>query len=112
MCLTSGSRPNFHPSVRYAPRSCELQLQLSFASSTSKAAAQHWERSVWKDALSSDNGASASFYCLSRSLGPIVTGIVLGVGIERGYAGMAFSILWMTAALLGALVSVALEERP
>ncbi|KAK8034524.1 NACHT and WD domain-containing protein [Apiospora rasikravindrae] len=52
-----------------------------------------------KDSLARINGASASFSCLSRSLGPIVTGELFTVGLTTGYVGIAFWVLAFVASM-------------
>lgn len=64
-----------------------------------------------KTLLARVNGASASFSCLARSLGPIVAGKIFALGLEQGYAGIAFWTLGVVA-LIGALESMVLREHP
>ena len=64
-----------------------------------------------KDVLARVNGASASFACLARSVGPVVTGKLLAVGLDLGYAGIAFWTLGAVA-LLGMTESLVLRDRP
>ncbi|KAI8949374.1 major facilitator superfamily domain-containing protein [Xylaria longipes] len=45
------------------------------------------------------NGASASFSCFARSLGPLVTGKLFAVGLNVGYVGIAF---WALSAVASA----------
>lgn len=39
------------------------------------------------------NGASTSLACLSRSIGPIITGRLYAVGLNAGYVGIPFWLL-------------------
>ena len=64
-----------------------------------------------KERLARVNGASASFSCLSRSVGPVVTGKLLAVGLDLGYAGIAFWTLGVIA-LMGMVESLMLRDRP
>lgn len=45
------------------------------------------------------NGASASFSCLARSVGPLATGKLFAVGLDVGYMGIAF---WTLSAVASA----------
>ncbi|KAI0015214.1 major facilitator superfamily domain-containing protein [Xylariomycetidae sp. FL0641] len=56
------------------------------------------------------NGAAASFSCLSRSVGPLVTGKLFEVGLHAGYVGMAFWVLGGVA-LGGAIESLLLRDH-
>ena len=51
------------------------------------------------DDLAAINGASASFTCLARSIGPLVTGPLFDWSSERGLVGMPFWAMALIAAL-------------
>ncbi|KAK0666751.1 putative permease [Cercophora samala] len=52
--------------------------------------------------LARTNSAAASFGCLARSIGPLITGKVYEVGDEVGYGGLAFWVLAAVAIVGGA----------
>ncbi|KAI1110446.1 major facilitator superfamily domain-containing protein [Nemania sp. NC0429] len=56
------------------------------------------------------NGASASFSCLARSAGPLVTGKLFAVGLKVGYVGIAFWAL-SAVAIVGMVESWWLEDH-
>ncbi|KAI0448900.1 major facilitator superfamily domain-containing protein [Xylaria acuta] len=56
------------------------------------------------------NGASASFPCLARSAGPLVTGKLFAVGLNVGYVGIEFWTLSAVASA-GAVESWFLRDR-
>ncbi|KAH9907803.1 major facilitator superfamily domain-containing protein [Xylariomycetidae sp. FL2044] len=63
-----------------------------------------------RDFLARINGAAASLSCLSRSIGPIVSGKLLEVAFHRGFAGVAFWTLGGVA-LMGGVESLLLKDH-
>ena len=62
-----------------------------------------------KSVLGSINGVAASVACLSRALGPIVTGFLHTVGLKMGYTGLAWWIGGLICAI-GAVESFWMED--
>ena len=62
-----------------------------------------------KSVLGSINGVAASVACLSRAIGPIVTGFFHTVGLKMGYTGLAWWIGGLICAI-GALESFWMED--
>ncbi|KAK4203399.1 putative permease [Triangularia verruculosa] len=60
--------------------------------------------------LAQTNSAAASFSCLARSVGPLITGKVYEVGDQMGYAGLAFWVLGLVA-VLGAAEAFLLRDQ-
>ncbi|EAS30115.3 uncharacterized protein CIMG_08861 [Coccidioides immitis RS] len=56
------------------------------------------------------NGVAASFGCLARSIGPLISGRLFKWGIQEGYIGIAFWTL-STVAFIGALESFFLLDH-
>ncbi|KAL2263942.1 hypothetical protein VTK26DRAFT_4129 [Humicola hyalothermophila] len=62
-------------------------------------------------ALARINGAAASFGCLARSVGPLLSGKLFAAGLRSGYLQIPFWALGAVA-LVGAIVSAFLLDHP
>ncbi|KAK3347043.1 major facilitator superfamily domain-containing protein [Lasiosphaeria hispida] len=64
-----------------------------------------------KQALAKINGAAASFGCLARSVGPLLSGKLFDLGVQRGHMEIPFWLL-AAVALAGAGESIFLADHP
>ena len=61
--------------------------------------------------LATINGTAASFGCLARTLGPVISGPMFRLGVNIGYVGLPFWTLGAVAGL-GVAVSCVLQDHP
>ncbi|KMU86789.1 hypothetical protein CIHG_04578 [Coccidioides immitis H538.4] len=69
-----------------------------------------WVKDTYVLLSSRINGVAASFGCLARSIGPLISGRLFKWGIQEGYIGIAFWTL-STVAFIGALESFFLLDH-